>query len=266
MQLPLFQVDAFTSKVFGGNPAAVVPLDAWPDDALLQKIALENNLSETAFIVAGPEGWGLRWFTPVREVALCGHATLASAHAIRTFIDPDVEAIAFHTRKAGILEVEVTEAGYAMTFPAYPPDEIPVPPGLAEIIGITPHKVLRAEYAPGEDDMMAVVASEAEVAALQPDMAGIAGLDTRGLIVTAKGSESDFVSRYFAPAAGVPEDPVTGSAHCVLTPYWAGVLGKTRLDAIQISARRGHLVCTLEGDRVRLEGQAAAYMSGTITV
>ena len=259
MKLRLFQIDAFTSRVFSGNPAAVCPLESWLDDAVLQAIAAENNLSETAFFVPEGDGFALRWFTPALEVDLCGHATLASGHAVLTILDPTRESVAFSSR-SGPLTVSRAGDSLAMDFPALPPEPCAPPADLVAGLGAQPDAVLV------EMDYLAVFAAEADVAALSPDMAAIARLDRRGVIATAPGESVDFVSRFFAPRAGIPEDPVTGSAHCLLTPYWAERLGKERLEARQISARGGALTCELQGARVRIEGRVALYLDGEITL
>ena len=259
MKLRLFQIDAFTSRVFSGNPAAVCPLESWLDDAVLQAIAAENNLSETAFFVPEGDGFALRWFTPALEVDLCGHATLASGHAVLTILDPTRESVTFSSR-SGPLTVSRAGDSLAMDFPALPPEPCAPPADLVAGLGAQPDAVLV------EMDYLAVFAAEADVAALSPDMAAIAHLDRRGVIATAPGESVDFVSRFFAPRAGIPEDPVTGSAHCLLTPYWAERLGKERLEARQISARGGALTCELQGARVRIEGRVALYLDGEITL
>jgi predicted PhzF superfamily epimerase YddE/YHI9 len=261
MRLPIYQVDAFTDSLFGGNPAAVCPLDAWLPDATMQAIAAENNLSETAFFV--PEGgdYALRWFTPAVEVDLCGHATLASGHVVMSYIEPQREDVSFHTVKAGTLTVSRRADMLVMDFPARPAIPCAAPAGLLAALGGTPREVLRAR------DYLIVYDSAAEVAALDPDLVALAKVDCWAMIVTAPGSDGiDFVSRFFAPAQGVPEDPVTGSAHCTLVPYWAERLNKTGLEARQISRRGGALRCTLNGDRVSLGGHAVVYLEGRIEV
>ena len=243
-RIPVYQIDAFAERIFAGNPAAVCPLEAWLDDALLQSIASENNLSETAYCVAREEGvYDLRWFTPALEVDLCGHATLASAFVIFTHLSPHLKSVTFHTR-SGALVVARNGVGddmrLEMNFPVYQSDEQPAPPILADALGVD---VLEYRMAPwgSEFNGMAVVADQATVEALQPDIALIERLDVHGLVVTAPGIESDCASRYFAPRAGIKEDPVTGSAHCMIVPYWADRLGKSELHARQVSARGGSL-------------------------
>lgn len=259
MNLNIYQVDAFSDHVFGGNPAAVVPLTAWLDDALLQNIALENNLSETAFFVPQGGDYELRWFTPLKEVDLCGHATLATAHVILDVLGHAEPSVAFHTR-SGKLTVERHGQLLRMNFPAIPLEPCEMPALLAEALGQTPQEVRAA------DDYLAVFADEATVRTLAPDFTLLSQLDRRGVIVTAPGKEYDFVSRFFVPKYGVPEDPVTGSAHCKLAPYWAARLGKTVLHARQVSKRGGDVHCELQGERVLLSGQAVLFMQGEITI
>jgi PhzF family phenazine biosynthesis protein len=260
MRLPIYQVDAFTDRIFAGNPAAVVPLEDWLPDAMLQAIAAENNLSETAFFVRQGETYALRWFTPTIEVDLCGHATLASAYVVFNFGEPERHRVAFETRKAGTLVVTRQGDELAMDFPAWPPKPCEAPAGLAVALGRNPSEVLVS------GDWLAVYERAADVAVLTPDFAGLRRLD-RAVIVTAPGSDGvDFVSRFFAPGAGIDEDPVTGRAHCQLIPYWARRLAKTRLSARQISQRGGALSCALDGDRVTIAGQARLYLEGTITL
>ena len=259
MELKLYQVDAFTDRPFSGNPAAVVPLDDWLPDATMQAIAMENNLSETAFMVPRENGgFDLRWFTPLIEVDLCGHATLGTAWVLFNRLGHTAASVTFHTR-SGPLTVARDGDRLAMDFPAQPP--VPADIGdVAGALGEVPVAVLRAPYA------LAVLENEGTVRAVQPNLARIATFDFPGLIVTAAGGDCDFVSRFFAPNAGILEDPVTGSAHCILIPYWAGRLGKTNMFARQVSARGGSLWCTLKGDRVSIAGHAAPYLEGTITV
>jgi len=259
MKLPMYQVDAFASEVFKGNPAAIVPLERWLDDRLMQSIALENNLAETAFFVPEGDGWRVRWFTPTVEMDLCGHATLASAFLIFERLDRARTTVTFASRSGPLT---VTRAGdkLAMELPANPARAVEAPALLIEGLGATPGEVLLAR------DHLAVFASEDEVKALAPRMEPLTRLASRGVIVTAPGLDVDFVSRFFAPAVGVPEDPVTGSAHCTLVPYWAARLGRTSLRARQISPRGGELWCELAGDRVRMSGHAVLYLEGTIEV
>jgi PhzF family phenazine biosynthesis protein len=261
MKIPLYQVDAFTSDVFKGNPAAVCFLERWLDDRLLQSIAAENNLSETAFLVPGEKDFELRWFTPVTEVALCGHATLASAHVLFEILDWRESAIRFRTRKSGELTVTRNTRLLEMDFPARPPIPQEIPPRLDAALGAP----ARAAFTSAED-LLVVLPDEVAVRDLTPDMGALGRIENRGIIVTARGDKSDFVSRFFAPQVGIPEDPVTGSAHCVLIPYWAGVLGKRELHALQVSRRGGELFCKEEGDRVKIAGRAVLYLEGEITI
>ncbi|HLJ49078.1 MAG TPA: PhzF family phenazine biosynthesis protein [Bryobacteraceae bacterium] len=260
MKIPLYQVDAFTSKVFAGNPAAVCPLEAWLPDEQLQAIALENNLSETAYFVPNENGFNLRWFTPAVEVDLCGHATLASAFVLMTELEPSRNEVRFMTRSG---ELIVTREGdrFAMDFPARPPKPCTMHPELFKALGgPDPEMIL------GARDYLVVYRSESEVAALKPNMEVLTQIDRFAVIVTAPGDQVDFVSRFFAPAKGVPEDPVTGSAHCTLIPYWSERLGKKSLRARQISRRGGDLWCEDRGERVRIAGNAALFLTGSIEV
>ncbi|MSP82804.1 MAG: PhzF family phenazine biosynthesis protein [Alphaproteobacteria bacterium] len=262
MKLAFYWVDAFTDRVFRGNPAAVVPLWSWIDDGLMQAIAAENNLSETAFFVPKGDGFHLRWFSPTTEVPLCGHATLAAGHVVLHSIDPARKAVLFDTL-SGKLGVQRDGDLLALDFPTRPPEPLATPPaGLAAALRAAVVETHRAG-----DNLLVVLGSEAAVRELDPDMRALAALDERlGYIVTAAGTTVDFVSRYFAPQYGIPEDPVTGSAHCTLTPYWAKRLGKTRLEARQVSRRGGALTCTLLGDRVSIAGGAVTYLTGTLDV
>ena len=257
MKIRQYQVDAFAARAFEGNPAAVCPLDGWLDDTLLQAIAEENNLSETTFFVPSPSGFALRWFTPVKEVDLCGHATLASAHIIFEKLGYEQPLIRFATR-SGELRVRRKGALLEMDFPACPPTRCEPPGLLAEGLGQRPLEVWAAT------DYLAVFDSEATVRGIRPDFALLATLDLRGVIITAPGSSDDFVSRFFAPRLGIPEDPVTGSAHCTLAPYWAGCLGKRLLSARQVSKRGGSVACELQGDRVLLSGSAVTVMEAEL--
>jgi PhzF family phenazine biosynthesis protein len=259
MSIPLYQVDAFTSEVFFGNPAAVCLLDRWIEDATLQAVAAENNLPETAFLVPNAEGFDLRWFTPVTEVALCGHATLASAFVLFTCRNWPGESIRFRTRRSGDLVVTRRDSLLEMDFPARPAHAQSPPAGLREALRVTPREVLGSA-----EDLLVVLDSEKTVREVKPDFAALERVACRGTIITAGGDRSDFVSRFFAPRVGVPEDPVTGSAHCVLIPYWAALLGKKELHAFQVSKRGGELFCTNLGERVKISGKAALYMEGTI--
>ncbi|WP_316977770.1 PhzF family phenazine biosynthesis protein [Shumkonia mesophila] len=257
MKLSLFQIDAFTDSVFSGNPAAVCPLDAWLSDQQMQAIAAENNLSETAFFVPKGDGFGLRWFTPTCEVDLCGHATLATGHLLLNRLEPKRPAVTFETR-SGPLTVKRENDRLVMDFPAKPAAETAPDAGLVAAVGGAPEKVLAA------DNYLMVYASAAEVRELRPRMADLVAFGPRGVIATAPGEDCDFVSRFFAPAHGIPEDPVTGSAHCTLIPYWSARLGKADLHARQISRRGGELFCRDEGTRVSIAGRAVLYLEGTI--
>ncbi len=259
MRLRIFQIDAFTDEVFGGNPAAVCPLESWIDDATLQAIALENNLSETAFLMPANGAYGLRWFTPLAEVDLCGHATLASAQVVFQHLQPGADSVAFDTR-SGRLAVSRGADGLTMDFPALAAHPVEPPADLVAGLGAKP----TAAYA--DMDYLALFETEAEVRALAPDQLALGRLDRRGVIVSAPGESVDFVSRFFSPNMGVPEDPVTGSAHCMLAPFWGERLGKTTLVARQVSRRGGIVRCELAGERVRLTGRAVQYLEGTITV
>ena len=257
MPLHQFQIDAFTNRPFHGNPAAVCPLGKWLPDEVMQAIAGENNLSETAFFVPSDKGYALRWFTPVREVDLCGHATLATAHALFEHLGYTSPSITFETR-SGDLTVERRDGRLVMDFPACPLQPCDLPELLAEGLGHRPVEVLAG------DDFLAVFESEADIRALEPNQAMLARLALRGVCVTAPGDSVDFVSRFFAPKYGIPEDPVTGSAHCQLAPYWAGRLGKPILNARQISKRGGEIGCELRHDRVLISGQAVTVMTTEI--
>jgi PhzF family phenazine biosynthesis protein len=259
MQLRLYQVDAFASRVFAGNPAAVVPLDSWLDDVTLQAIATENNLSETAYTVPEGGGFGLRWFTPNAEVDLCGHATLGTAYVLFRTGMAKGERVSFETR-SGTLAVTRDGEALAMDFPAVPSEPIEPPAALIEGLGASPRETLAGT------DYMVVLDGEDAVRGLRPNMRALERLDRRGVIVTAKGRDADFCSRFFAPRFGVPEDPVTGSAHCQLTPYWARKLGKKELTAHQVSARGGELDCVDRDARVEIRGRVAPYLDGTITI
>jgi PhzF family phenazine biosynthesis protein len=261
MKIPIYQVDAFTSEVFSGNPAAVCLLDGWLDDKQLQSIAAENNLSETAFLVRRDDGYDLRWLTPVTEVSLCGHATLASAFVLFECKKWKDKAIRFQTRRSGELVVTRHDDLLEMDFPARPVHDMSPLAGLVDALRAKPEKVLGSA-----EDTLVVLASEGSVRELRPDFTALGEIDCRGVIVTARGERSDFVSRFFAPRVGVPEDPVTGSAHCVLIPYWAQILAKKSLHALQVSRRGGELFCEDRGSRVQIAGRAVLYMEGMISI
>ena len=293
MKLTIYQIDAFAEKTFQGNPAAVVPLEDWIEDDLMQKIAMENNLSETAFFVKGklperrinekggtsksgpsqpgealtPEGFGeaayhIRWFTPTFEIDLCGHATLASAYIIKNFIEPHLAEINFTTQKAGTLRAMTKDGIYTLDFPSRMPKPCDVPDKLLKSLNITTAavEVLKSR------DYFVVLPNEDAVKNVEPDFTLMAQLDSVGVIVTAKGQSVDVVSRCFYPGAGIPEDPVTGSAHCNIIPYWSDKLGKTKLFCKQLSQRGGDLHCELEGDRVLMSGKCVLYLQGDITI
>lgn len=263
----LIQVDAFTSKLFGGNPAAVVVLDDWIDDAILQSIAAENNLAETAFLVPIQQGWELRWFTPTTEVALCGHATLAAAHALVTQLGCSSRELEFKTRESGTLTVECQADGaLAMSFPAIAVTTFDETQMISAALGSVPQSIQYGHYSSDQYDLMAVFETENMVASLEPDFALFNNINSRGVIATARGNSCDFISRYFAPNFGIDEDPVTGSAHCLLAPYWGHVLGKQQMDARQISQRGGEIHCELVNDRVVLTGYAVNYLVGAINI
>ena len=259
MELTLYQIDAFTDKVFSGNPAAVCPLYEWLPDLTLQAIAQENNLSETAFYVPIENGFHIRWFTPAAEVDLCGHATLATAFVILNHTGYDKDTIRFNSR-SGDLFVTKNEDSLSMDFPSQPVLPCSTPPGLVEGLGKSPTEVLASK------DYLVVFDNEKDILAIQPDFVTLSKLDLRGVIITAQGKNVDFVSRFFCPKLGVNEDPVTGSAHCALTPYWADKLGKTKLSALQLSKRTGILACELKGDRVIITGKAVMYMKAKISI
>jgi PhzF family phenazine biosynthesis protein len=255
MKIPLYQIDAFTSRVFSGNPAAVCPLEQWLPDDQMQAIAAENNLSETAFFVKKEDHYELRWFTPKIEVDLCGHATLASAYVIFNYIDRAAHLVSFKT-KSGMLQVNREGDLLAMNFPARKANPCPMPEQLIQGLGEQPEEVLLAR------DYLVVFDSEDKVRSLTPDMNLLLKNEALGVIVTATGENSDFVSRFFAPKVGIPEDPVTGSAHSTLIPYWSDKLGKKQLHALQVSSRGGELFCEDLGDRVRIAGNAVRYSEG----
>jgi PhzF family phenazine biosynthesis protein len=261
MRTPIFQLDAFTTRRFAGNPAAVMPMDRFPEDAVLQAIAAENNLAETAFLIPEGGNYRLRWFTPITEVPLCGHATLASSAVVMERLEPGRSRVIFHSA-SGPLTVDRTDAGYVMDFPARPSEPVSTPPGLAEALGVVPVEVVADVF-----NYLALLKSAQVVRELAPDFPAIARLDRSGVIVTAPGDGTyDFVSRYFAPAKGIPEDPVTGGAHCALVPYWAQRLHKTAFRAYQASRRGGEILCRVMGDRVELEGSCVFYLEGEVEI
>ena len=253
MRIPFFQVDAFTDKALKGNPAAVCVLEGWPEDGILQGIAAENNLSETAFVVPGKERWHLRWFTPTLEVDLCGHATLATAHILLGMLNKN--EIQFDTL-SGILSISKNENFITMDLPAWKAEPADLKDAVREITGIMPEATYKTR------DLMAVYESEQIIRDIEPDLKKLRNLEFLGMIITARGKEFDFVSRFFAPKAGVDEDPVTGSAHSTLAPYWSHTLELNRMTACQLSDRGGELICELDGDRVRISGKAVTVIEG----
>lgn len=262
MRIPVFHVDAFSYEPFSGNPAAVCPLSSWLDDGWLRKVAAENNLSETAFFVPRDNGYDLRWFTPRCEVSLCGHATLASAYVVLNMLQPGLDTVRFQTRVSGPLSVCSERDLLSMDFPAmFPKACRNVPSDLLRGLGSQPSEVLEAN-----DTFVAVYDSPSAIRNIRPDFALLEQLHPFAVSVTAVGERVDFVSRYFAPSYGIPEDPVTGSAHCVLTPYWTKRQGKSRLHARQLSDRGGELWCEMAGDRVLLKGRAVLTMKGSLAI
>jgi PhzF family phenazine biosynthesis protein len=261
MRTPIYQIDAFTAHRFAGNPAAVMPMASFLDDAALQSIAAENNLAETAFLVPENGDYRLRWFTPLTEVPLCGHATLASAAVVMERLEPERKRVVFQSA-SGPLTVNRAADGYVMNFPARPSELIATPPELSAALGVEPIEVSVNTF-----NYMALLENAQVLRELTPDLSAIARMDRPGVIVTAPGDgQYDFISRYFAPAKGVPEDPVTGAAHCMLAPYWAKRLGKTEFRAFQASHRGGEINCQLNGDRVELRGTCVFYMEGTVEI
>jgi len=261
MKQKIYQVDAFTSELFGGNPAAVCPLESWLPDDLMQKIALENNLSETAFFVKTANQFEIRWFTPTTEVDLCGHATLASAFVLFNHEGYDGDEIIFNSLRTGILKVRKNVNLLTLNFPADTLQQVPLSPDLTDGFNYKPLEAFK-----GKTDFLLVFKNEDEIKNMEPDFGVIAKINARGIIVTAKGDEVDFVSRFFGPRAGVNEDPVTGSAHTTLVPYWTEKLSKKEFSAIQLSARKGFLQCKYSGDRVEISGECRLYMTGEIFI
>ncbi len=262
MKIRMYQVDAFTDKLFGGNPAAVCLLDKWLPEPLMQHIAMENNLAETAFLVGTGGSYEIRWFTPAIEVDLCGHSTLASAHVLFNHGGYSEQEIKFTSRLSGLLKVRRDGDMLTLDFPADVFEKVAAPAGFSDALGIEPMETYR-----GKTDYMAVLPSEQAVRNVRPDFAALNNIKgCRGIIVTAEGTASDFVSRFFAPQSGINEDPVTGSAHTTLTPYWADVLGKNELTGMQLSERKGHLWCKNNGSRIAISGHAVTYLQGEIEV
>jgi len=262
MKLKLYQIDAFAEKLFEGNPAAVCVLEQWLDDSLMQQLAMENNLAETAFVVKEGSQYVIRWFTPELEVALCGHATLASAYVLFRYFEPEAEQLSFFSPRSGILSVAKGKDGLlTLDFPADPILEVPPIDALNKALGKQPLKSYK-----GKTDYLLVYENQADIEAMRPDFFLLDKVDARGIIVTAPGEKVDFVSRFFAPQSGISEDPVTGSAHTTLTPYWSEVLGKKKLFARQLSRRGGRLSCEYLGQRVKISGMAVQYLTGEIEV
>ena len=257
--IPLFQADAFTTELFKGNPAAICMLDQWIPDDLMQKIAMENNLAETAFIVPYGEDYEIRWFTPTVEVALCGHATLASAHIFMNHLGYSGKQIRFFSKSGWLIVTAEEDGKFTLDFPADPAKPTDVPDGLFEALGIMPSNVFKGKF-----DYLVEVRNEEEVLALKPDFKALSVIPSRGVLVTAKGNKHDFVSRCFFPQSGIDEDPVTGSAHCLLTTYWNQKTGKEQFSALQASARTGEMICRLKGDRVLMTGNAVTVLKGEI--
>jgi len=259
MNIPIYQIDAFSNRVFAGNPAAVCPIEEWLEDSVLQAIAQENNLSETAFFVPQENGYHIRWFTPVAEVDLCGHATLATAFVIFNYLDRSSSQITFRSRSGKLTVVQENEL-ISMDFPSQPPVPCEAPKELLDGLKREPLEILCSE------DYFVVFSSEKAIVELKPDMGLLKKLDLRGVIVTAEGDKVDFVSRFFAPKFGIDEDPVTGSAHCALIPYWAKKLNKKSVHAHQVSQRGGELFCKDCGDRVVIAGRAVKFMEGICNI
>lgn len=261
MKLKLYQIDAFADQVFKGNPAAVCILDKWIEDDIMQSIASENNLAETAFVVRQDNNYSIRWFTPEVEVDLCGHATLASAYVLYEYFHVKSAQIKFETKNSGFLSVKKMGKNIVMDFPADHLKKVAPPPRLIQALGSKPIETYK-----GKTDYLLIYNSQSDVAAIKPNFSILSEVECRGVIVSARGIEVDFVSRFFAPQVGIDEDPVTGSAHTSLTPFWANKLNKTILTAQQISKRHGELRCEWDGDRVKIIGQAVTYLIGEIDI
>jgi len=261
MKIPIYQVDAFSDSIFGGNPAAVCVIEKWLDEQLMQSIATENNLAETAFVVPKGRDFEIRWFTPDAEVGLCGHATLATAHVLFNHLNYSGEKIGFLSRESGWLFVNKKDEELQLDFPQDTIKAIVTPGSLVEAFGIKP-----AESYEGKSDYLLIYDKQHQIERMKPDHSLIVKAGKRGVIISAKGDEVDFVSRFFAPQIGVPEDPVTGSAHTTLAPYWAKRLSKTKLSAKQLSKRGGNLSCELKNDRVLISGKAITYLVGEIQI
>lgn len=258
-KLKLYQIDAFTDKVFGGNPAAVCVLDAWLDDTMMQQIGAENNLAETAFAVKVGEDYEIRWFTPTVEVDLCGHATLATAYVLFKYYNHPSDTINLHSRNSGLLKVQKQGDTLTLDFPTDTYEAVETPEALVKAFEKAPVETYK-----GKTDYMLIYASQEDVMGFNPDISLVSSVDARGVIVSAPGNDVDFVSRFFCPEVGITEDPVTGSAHTTLTPYWSQKLGKQQLTAKQLSARQGNLTCEYLGERVKISGKAVTYLIGEI--
>jgi len=261
MKIKIYQIDAFSDQVFRGNPAAVCILDNWLDESTMQLIAAENNLAETAFVVPKGRNYAIRWFTPKSEVDLCGHATLASAHVLFNYYNYKFHSIKFESMASGELLVTKDGQKLVLDFPADQIEKVAPPDSLLKAIGGKPIETYR-----GKTDFLLIFDSQSTIELLKPDFKQLSKVNTRGIIVSARGEKFDFVSRFFAPQVGIDEDPVTGSAHTTLTPYWANKLNKTKLTAQQLSKRKGELVCVWDGDRVKISGSAVTYMIGEIEI
>lgn len=261
MKQRIYQVDAFAKELFSGNPAAVCPLEKWIDDALMQKIARENNLAETAFYVKKDDGYEIRWFTPVAEVDLCGHATLAAAFILFNYENLNTPVIRFHSPRSGLLTVEKRNPLLALNFPTDEYESVELTAAITAGFNRKPIQAFK-----GKTDYLLIFENEDDIRNIVPSLITISKLEARGVIVSAKGNDVDFVSRFFAPQVGINEDPVTGSAHTTLTPYWAGVLGKERMTALQLSDRVGYLECRYLGERVEISGMGKLYMAGEIFI
>jgi len=260
MKIPYWHIDAFTSTPHHGNPAGVCILEKWLNDEIMQNIAFENNLSETAFIVKTDCDYEIRWFTPISEIDLCGHATLASGFVIIDIIDPKLNKVVFNSPKYGELSVEKENNLFQLNFPSLPPQQCETPINIIKVLGKEPIETLIA------DDYLVVYEKEEDIKSFKPDFNAMKKLDARGVIVTSRGNDCDFVSRFFAPKFGINEDPVTGSAHCSLIPYWKDKLQKDTLHAFQLSQRGGELFCEDQNNRVIIAGNAVCYINGTITI
>jgi PhzF family phenazine biosynthesis protein len=265
VKITLFQVDAFTDRVFSGNPAAICPHDNWLDDETMLAIAAENNLSETAFCVQDGQQYDLRWFTPKAEVQLCGHATLATGFVVFNFLQPGATSVRFQTR-SGLLLVQQHGDHLAMDLPLIPARPCAASPDLLAGLNAPPRLVLESGETAAERNYFAVYDNEEEVRGARPDLLHLEKLHPAGVCITSPGRESDFVSRYFAPSYGIPEDPVTGSTHCTLAPYWSERLGKRVLHARQVSERGGDLIVEPRGEKVILKGKAVLYLKGELSL